>query len=127
MKKNKLDKKLQIIILCSLVILGVVGGIYGYKRYRNNQKCGAVWSDERFKNLPSISREELLRHDGIKTDTLYIGYHCVVYDVTEGKEKFYGETKAYHYLVARDATKQLEIFGGDIIEEKYPAVGILEP
>ena len=75
--------------------------------------------------LPTISKEELLSHNGLQDPTIYIGLDCLVYDVTAGKEQYYGEGKPYHYLVARDATTQLKIFGGDLIKEKYPIVGIL--
>lgn len=77
------------------------------------------------KNLPVISKQELANHDGIKAPTIFVGYHCLVYDVSLGRDKYYGDGKPYHYLVGRDSTKQLSIFGGSMIEDKYKAVGIL--
>lgn len=76
-------------------------------------------------SLPIFSIDELAKYDGVKNEKTYVGFHCVVYDVTEGKNNYYADGKGYHYLVGRDATKQLDIFGGDIIESKYPKVGLL--
>ncbi len=78
------------------------------------------------KNLAVITPEELKNFDGETNSKIYIGLDCLVYDVTSSKNDYYGPGKPYHYLVARDASAQLKIFGGDIIKSKYPVVGVLE-
>lgn len=79
-----------------------------------------------YKNLPTLTKSELALHDGTKLRTIYIGFKCLVYDVTSSKDSYYGEGKSYHYLVGKDSTKMLKIFGGNIIKEKYKIVGVLE-
>lgn len=75
--------------------------------------------------LPSISADEIARHDG--TDErlpIYIVLDGYVYDVTGGRI-FYSVGGVYHYLAGKDSSKILRLFGADIIKEKYPIVGIL--
>ena len=76
-------------------------------------------------NLPSFSRSELSRYNGTNPDEpIFIGLDGYVYDVTLGKE-YYITGGAYHDIAGTDASKDLHIFGGDIIKTKYPIVGVL--
>jgi predicted heme/steroid binding protein len=123
--KRHIHKKRRYLLASAVAVL-VIGIVFGYK-YLNKSECQKVRETNAiYQNLPTITQSELSKHDGIHNPTIYIAFNCIVYDVTEGKNEYYGEGTAYHYLVARDATKQLKIFGGDIIESKYPPVGILE-
>lgn len=127
MKVQSRNKKRRYVVR---IIVGIaiitLGTLVGYKYFKES-KCESIRSTNMtYQSLPTIDKTELSKHDGIQDSTIYLGYHCIVYDVTRGKDEYYGEGKAYHYLVARDATKQLEIFGGDFIESKYTPVGILE-
>lgn len=55
---------------------------------------------------------------------IYIGFDGLVYDVSSGKF-FYDSSGVYHYLAGRDSTKELNVFGGTIIKQKYPVIGKL--
>jgi predicted heme/steroid binding protein len=103
----------------------VIGGIAAFIYMRKQlSPCAQFFrNNPEYTSLSEFKLNDLAQYDGIHNEKIYIGYHCLVYDVTDGKENYYGEGKGYHYLVGRDATKQLEIFGGDIIESKYPKVG----
>lgn len=57
---------------------------------------------------------------------VYIAYQGCVYDVTSGRDKFYGLDMEYNYLTGRDSTKELNIAGGGIIKSKYKLVGKYE-
>jgi predicted heme/steroid binding protein len=50
-----------------------------------------------------------------------------VYDVSTGRESYYGPGKPYHLLAGADASALLHIAGGDIVAKKYTVVGILAP
>jgi len=118
MKKAYISTGVIILVFLS------IGIVYILKR--NNTPCAQFGKlHPEYGELHLFTSQELSSYDGIKDDKTYIGFHCIVYDVTAGKDQFYAEGKGYHYLVGRDATKQLEIFGGDIIESKYPKVGLL--
>jgi len=120
--KSKRMKKVYLFV--AIIVLVAVG--IGYILKRNNTPCAQFRKlHPEYASLHIFTSQELSSYDGVKDDKTYIGFHCIVYDVTAGKDQFYAEGKGYHYLVGRDATKQLEIFGGDIIESKYPKVGLL--
>lgn len=122
MKKKKVSFFLSGVIICLLFGIGIF--IYIHKQF---SPCAQfVREHSEYTNLRRFNAKDLSVYDGVQDEKTYIGYHCVIYDVTEGKNEFYAEGKGYHYLVGRDATKQLELFGGDIIESKYPKVGILK-
>ena len=71
---------------------------------------------------------ELAQYDGTdrKKPTL-LAYDGIVYDVSKGREKFYAPGKPYHMLAGTDASALLHIAGGDIIVQKYQAVGRIIP
>ena len=114
------------VVLCFLLIF-VFLRIFIFKPTKEDNSCVSVSknSTASAKTLVSLSSNQLKEFDGVRNYKVYIGLDCLVYDVTSGKDQYYGEGKPYHYLVARDATDQLKIFGGDIIKRKYPVVGIL--
>lgn len=105
---------------------GIIYYVFGFKEAADCMRTVTEQYDPSFVgSLPVISPQELAAHDGRQLPTLYIGFDCLVFDVTAGRESYYGERKPYHDLVGRDATAQLRIFGGDLIRRKYPAVGII--
>jgi predicted heme/steroid binding protein len=122
-KKVKKRKSPFIILLLVFVIGASVSFIYIKKQFSPCAQFLRDHADDA--SLPQFTANDLSQYDGIHNEKIYLGYHCIVYDVSEGKDQYYGEGKGYHYLVGRDATKQLEIFGGDIIESKYPKVGYI--
>lgn len=76
-----------------------------------------------YKDLPVYTLEQLKGYDGTKPELpIYIGLDGYVYDVTPGKS-FYAPGGTYHNIAGTDATKELQIFGGDIIRTKYKIVG----
>ncbi len=121
--KLKQKRKLLAILLLATLTPCFVIGFFFYQRFQPSDCQTKLTAAQ--KNLPRISTEELTRHDGKTEPTFYIGLNCLVYDVTPGAKDYYEEGKAYHYLVGKDSSKQLAIFGGDIIKSKYKAVGKL--
>ncbi len=114
------------LILCLFLAFVLLRGyFFGSAKAGNNCAFGSNESTVSARTLVSFSSEQLREFDGVKKTKIYIGLDCLVYDVTAGKDQYYGEGKPYHYLVARDASAQLRIFGGDIIKSKYPVVGTL--
>lgn len=117
---------------CLIIILAILSVVLLFRNFifptKDSNSCELTEKESTVsaQALTAISSEQLKEFDGIKNPKIYIGFNCLIYDVTAGKDQFYGEGKPYHYLVARDATMQLKIFGGDIIKKKYPVVGILQ-
>lgn len=75
------------------------------------------------KNLPSYTETDLAKYNGDDPDLpIYIAYEGYVYDVSEGRD-YYTPGHVYHWLVGRDATDELHVAGGKIVQEKYPIVG----
>lgn len=123
--KSILFSSLSVVLCAFLAVVFLRGFIFRSTREGNNCANLSKESTLSAKKLVPINAEQLKEFDGIRNPKVYIGLDCLVYDVTSGKDQYYGEGKPYHYLVARDATSQLKIFGGDIIKRKYPVVGIL--
>lgn len=77
--------------------------------------------------LPVYTIESIKQFDGSDPNKpIYIGYDGNVYDVSPGRDAFYGPNKAYNYLTGKDSTTELNIAGGSIIKNKYKIVGILK-
>lgn len=53
-----------------------------------------------------FTKEELSRHDGIKSPTLYVGVKGVVFDVTKNV-KAYGPGTSYHVFTGKEASRGL--------------------
>ena len=76
-------------------------------------------------NLPRYTPTMLAKYDGTDPKLpIYLGLDGHVYDVTTGRS-FYGLAGEYHALAGRDSSKDLRVFGGNIIKNKYPVVGVL--
>ena len=79
-------------------------------------------------NLRQYSQDELAKYDGSDLNKpIYLAYEGYVYDVSSGRADFYNPGEAYHYLVGKDSTKLLNVFGGDLIKRKYSVVGKYSP
>jgi predicted heme/steroid binding protein len=120
----KIKKMKRFYLLVSIILILIGGFIVMKKQFTPCAQFRREHPEDA--SLPLFTSEQLSQYNGVQNQKTYIGYHCVIYDVTEGKDQYYAEGRGYHYLVGRDATKQLEIFGGDIIESKYPKVGLIK-
>ncbi len=82
----------------------------------------------RSNNLQEFSADELAKYNGSDESLpIYLAYDGYVYDVSAGRDDFYGPGEAYNYLVGKDSSNMLKIFGGDIIKRKYSVVGVYLP
>lgn len=117
MKRLKLQitKTTKIAIIVGMLML-VADWIY----LRQVQRQPIIIED----GLQIFSQTELARYNG-SDDSLpiYLVLDGYVYDVTEGRENFYGPGQAYHELVGKDSSSLLHLVGGDIIKRKYKIVG----
>ncbi|KAI5958252.1 hypothetical protein KGF57_002607 [Candida theae] len=68
-------------------------------------------------SLPSLSRQQLSKHNGVEIPKLYVAIKGLVYDVTEN-EKSYGPGKAYHKLVGKDVGRLLGLNRLQLKEEE---------
>ncbi len=76
-------------------------------------------------DLPTFTRDALKQFDGTNESLpIYVALDGYIYDVTAGAS-FYKPGGTYHSIAGIDATRELHIFGGAIIKEKYPIVGSL--
>lgn len=112
----------MLIVFVALVLLG--GAAYGAPLLlaHTNTRAAQPRTDTA---LPSYTPEDLARYNGTDaTLPIYLALDGSVYDVTAGRA-YYAPGGAYHSLAGTDASRELHVFGGDIIKEKYPVVGIL--
>lgn len=78
--------------------------------------------------LPVYTATELSRYDGTDaSQPVYLALDGYVYDVTAGRNAFYGPGQPYHHLAGRDSSDLLHLAGGSIIKRKYSVVGIYTP
>jgi len=76
-------------------------------------------------HFPDFTPKYLATFSGVDSKKpIYIALNGLVYDVSEGRE-FYALGGAYHDLAGKDSSKELNLFGGEIIKRKYPIVGKL--
>lgn len=76
--------------------------------------------------LPTFTKKTLSRYDGTDPELpIYLALEGKVYDVTAGAE-FYEPGGPYDYLAGTDGTTLLKLFGGDLIKEKYPVIGVYQ-
>ena len=116
LKNLKITKTTKIVILVALTLLSV--DIYIFSKV--GQKTVVVDS-----SLKIFDTTELARYNGEdQTLPIYLAYDGYVYDVTAGKADFYGPGQPYHDLVAKDSSALLNMFGGEIIKQKYEVVGV---
>lgn len=59
--------------------------------------------------LPSLRFSELKNYDGLLNAKIYLSLLGIVYDVTKGREQFFGPGQAYSVFSGRDATYALSI------------------
>lgn len=90
--------------------------------YYLNTKDGAELNQ--LSNIPSFTMESISQFNGEDdSKPIYIAFDGYVYDVTPGRNEFYGPGKSYNYLTGKDSTAELSIAGGTIIKNKYKIVG----
>lgn len=111
--------KRRTFILYSVVAAILVAAIASYFLFFRVSKPPVVPD-----NLPRYTSATLAKYNG-GNDSLpiYVALDGYVYDVTIGKS-FYVPGGTYHSIAGKDASRELHIFGGDIIRRKYPIVGI---
>lgn len=112
MKKKKTTiKKLLIVILVITVYL-----IFKYIKL-NKSICNDM-------DIPTFTTGTISEFNGNDASKpIYLAFEGCVYDVSPGREKFYGPNMEYNYLAGTDATSELHIAGGGIIKAKYKIVG----
>lgn len=70
-----------------------------------------------------LTLAELQTYDGSDPEKpLLVAIDGILYDVSEGS-RFYAKGEVYNFLIARDATTELQLVGTDLITDKYPVVG----
>lgn len=119
LRKWKITTTGKIVIITLLLML--VGDWFIYNKIMNQSVPVAA-------GLPSITADELSKYNGDSPDMpIYLALNGYVYDVSAGKDDFYGQGQAYHDLVGKDSSALLNIFGGEIIKRKYKIVGVYKP
>ncbi len=105
------------IIISSLILV-----VYFFVKINQQEKV--IVTDN---TLPAFTLEEIKQFDGSNPDKpIYIVYEANVYDVSSGREDFYGTGHVYNYLAGKDSTVELNVAGGSIIKSKYKIVGRLK-
>lgn len=100
----------------------LLAAIVYYFLFPHNSKPPPVPDD-----LPKYTAATLITYNGDMDGLpIYVALDGYVYDVTAGKS-YYAPGGTYHSIAGKDASAQLHVFGGDIIRQKYPIVGILMP
>ena len=116
------DQRRHFVIATAIVSMGLVVGFWwGGETLRAKRAI-----DPRYASLSHFTLADLAKFNGTASGTpIYIGFDGYVYDVSAGA-KFYGIGGTYHSIAGTDATAALHIFGGSIIREKYPVIGVLD-
>ncbi len=105
------------LIICSVVVLLLIATTYYFLFFRISKQPDVP------DNLPTYTATTLTPYNGSNENLpIYIALDGYVYDVTAGKS-YYTLGGAYHNLAGKDASKELRLFGGNIIKEKYPVIG----
>lgn len=79
-------------------------------------------------DVPRYTAAALAQYDGAKPgQPVLLALDGLVYDVSAGAADFYAPGQSYHYLVGKDSSVALHIFGADLIKRKYPVVGVYTP
>jgi len=109
LKNLKITKTTKIVALTALTLLCI--DIYIFSKI--GKKEVQVESD-----LKIFDTTELARYSGEDMSLpIYLAYDGYVYDVTG---------QPYHDLVAKDSSTLLNMFGGEIIKQKYKVVGVYQ-
>lgn len=102
------------IILITLILI-----VYFFIKV--NQQNKVMVTDD---TLPTFTLEEIKQFDGSDAEKpIYIVYEGNVYDISSGRDDFYGTGQVYNYLAGKDSTTELNIAGGSIIKNKYKVIG----
>jgi len=118
LKNLKIAKTTKIVALTALTLLCI--DIYIFSKI--GKKEVQLESD-----LKVFDTTELARYSGEDLSLpIYLAYDGYVYDVTSGSADFYGPGQPYHDLVAKDSSALLNMFGGEIIKQKYKVVGVYQ-
>lgn len=107
-----------------ILLIILVLAVYFFVKFNNRtEPVSNVVNTE----LPVFSIDLLKEFDGSDpTKPIYIGYEGNVYDVSSGRDSFYGHGEVYNYLTGKDSTTELNIAGGSIIKSKYQIIGIIK-
>ena len=117
-KKNKKATYLLLTLLIALIITILYFAI----NYSRNSTITTVSQPN---NLPTFSVDSLKEFNGDDdSKPIYIGLNGKVYDVSAGRE-FYRSDGPYHYLAGKDSSVELNLFGPEIITNKYKPVANL--
>lgn len=93
-----------------------------------NNSFGHVSADtSQTTQLLKYNDQQLAQYNGDDpTKPVFLALDGYVYDVTSGRSDYYDPNKSYHYLVGKDSSKELHLFGGEIIKRKYQVIGIYQ-
>lgn len=76
-------------------------------------------------SLPVYDQITLAKYNGEdKSLPILLALDGLVYDVSAGATNFYNPGESYHYLVGKDSSTVLHVFGDSLIKKKYPVVGV---
>lgn len=79
-------------------------------------------------NLPTYTASEIAKYNGEGGSVpILVALDGYVYDVTAGAADFYAPGQSYHYLVGKDSSVLLHVFGDKLIRDKYKVVGVYKP
>ncbi len=118
-KKWKITKTGKIVI--SALVLMLVVDWFIFKKI--SSQPAQISND-----LPQITATQLQQYNGDDPNIpIYLALDGYVYDVSAGRDDFYGPDQGYHDLVGKDSSALLNIIGGDIIKRKYKVVGVYKP
>lgn len=118
-KKMKITKTTKIISI--FVVLMIVLDLFVITRVQRDHVLPG-------QDMQVYTSSELAMYDGTDSSKpIYLALDGYVYDISDGREDFYGPGEAYHELAGKDSSVLLQIFGGDIIRGKYQIVGVYKP
>ena len=87
-----------------------------------------VYPETVSKNLPTYTASDLSKYNGENGSTpILLALDGLVYDVSPGAADFYAPGESYHYLVGKDSSILLHVFGEKLIRDKYKVVGVYKP
>ena len=104
---------------------GIIFGFAYYLVTKSAIKATAPQNIKEQQNLKTFTLQELGNFNGTDPKLpIYLALDGYIYDVTKGKE-FYQLGAPYHDLAGKDSSRELHLFGGNIIKRKYPTIGKL--
>lgn len=116
--RGKMTRKQLLIIVAFVGVLGLLDWQILRRRFDTTQNT----------DVPRYTAAALAQYDGTKTgQPVLLALDGLVYDVSAGAADFYAPGQSYHYLVGKDSSVALHVFGADLIKRKYPVVGVYTP